>query len=523
MSGPGARPSLNRSFRHTLGWAGALIVVALTAMAVAMAIGLADANQLLYRLSASQDQLAAVTRIQADISGLIADAALNGRSDRELASLATGIEAQLRVYRFSIPAEGRRLGSADDVAHQDAEARNAEVLTVLFSRLDADLAAEDSSSRTAAKARLAADHGRFDSLAHEIVAGERQEAAQAMAAMRRLRLRLTWLGFGILVLGGLGGAGAAWLMLDGVVRPLRLLEGAAERAGRGETPSPVEVRGFAEFEQFARAFNRMDAQIAAQRQALSDANAGLEAQVQARTGEIEASRRKLAEVDQTRRLFFSKLSHELRTPATVIRGEAEVALRDAAAPAPRLREALEHVAANGAFLQRRLEDMLALARAEDGRVALQRGPVDLAALARAVVLLAEPYVRSSGMVLEAQVPEGPGPSIEGDASWLQQALLALIDNAAKFAVGGQVIRLDLAAAEGYASIVVEDDGPGVAAADLPSIFESYYQAQPGGVRAGSGLGLSIARWVVEQHGGQIAAESPPEHGLVIRIRLPIFA
>lgn len=511
------------SFRQALGWAGALVLAALAAMALAMAIGLAQADQLLLRLSSSQDQLAAVTRIQADINGLIADAALNGRSDRDLASEASAIEAQLRDYRRSIPAEARRLGGGQrTVAHQDAEARNAETLTAMFSQLGADLSDEDPASRAAAKARIGADRARFAALAHQIVAGERREVADVTAAMQALRARFTWLGFGVLLLVGLGCAVGAWLMARGVVRPLRLLEAAAERAGRGESPSPVQVRGFSEFVEFARAFDRMDGQIAAQRRALSEANLGLEVQVEARTREIEASRAKLAEVDQTRRLFVSKLSHELRTPVTVIRGEAEVALRDAAAPAARLREALEHVAANGGFLHRRLEDLLALARAEDGRVALQREPVDLAELARTMVALAEPYVRSSGMVLEAAIPDGPGPVIEGDASWLQQALLALIDNAAKFAAGGEAIRLSLALGDGMARIAVADDGPGVPAEDLPLIFESYYQAQPGG-RGGSGLGLSIARWVAEQHGGQIAAQAPPGQGLTIEMTLPVRA
>jgi signal transduction histidine kinase len=309
-------------------------------------------------------------------------------------------------------------------------------------------------------------------------------------------------------------------MLTNVVRPLRLLEGAAEQAGRGEAPCPVDAGGFSEFRQFAGAFNRMDAQIVAQRQALLDVNVGLEAKVRERTLQIEAARERLAEVDRTRRLFVSKVSHELRTPVTVIRGEAEVALRDRAAPAARLRDALEHVVANGHFLQRRLDDMLALARAEDGRLVLNSDRVDLSDVVRGAVALAEPFVRSSGMALRIDLAEGPGPIVTGDASWLQQGLLALLDNAAKFAVGGEEIRVCLVACPPFVRLAVADNGPGVAAADLPYLFESYYQGRSH-VSGGSGLGLSVARWVVEQHGGVIAAHSEAGAGLVVEIRLPL--
>src|SRR5690606_38683704 len=188
-----------------------------------------------------------------------------------------------------------------------------------------------------------------------------------------------------------------------------------------------------EIQNVAHAFNRLEEEVTAQRRALARQNEDLEAQVAQRTAEIEASNERLAEIDRTRREFFSRVSHELRTPATVIRGEAEVALRDPHAPADHLREALEHVAANSAFLQRRLDDLLALARAEDGRVTLRREPVRLDRLLNEVVALAEPYTRSSGLTLIGDGLDRPDLVIEGDESWLQQALLVLVDNAAKFA------------------------------------------------------------------------------------------
>ena len=515
---------LNGSFRQALGWAGALMLVSLAAMALAMALGLGRADRLLDRLGRSQDQLAQVTRIEADINALMANLATSARPPEALAADAAEIEARLTGYRRSIEGERQVLESTPvQAANQDDEIRNAEILSRLFAGLKGDVL-----NATGGPSRIDAERRSIEALAREVASRERAESLGTIEAMRRLRGQVTWLGAAIPLVVGIFGAAGALIMLASLVRPLEVLKAAAARAGRGETPAPVTVQGFAELRAFAEAFNRMETEIAAQREALSQANVGLEAQVRERTKEIEASREKLAEIDRTRRLFFSKLSHELRTPATVIRGEAEVALRDAKAPASRLREALEHVVANGAFLQRRLEDMLALARAEDGRVALQRDPVDLSAVVRQTVALAEPYIRSSGMILTAELPEAAGPTILGDASWLQQALLALVDNAAKFAAGSETIRFSLNAEDGEARIVVADGGPGVAPEDLPFLFDSYYQAPgaPGSgakARGGSGLGLSIARWVAEQHGGTITAANDPERGLVIEIRLPVSA
>ncbi|OJU14033.1 MAG: hypothetical protein BGN86_01840 [Caulobacterales bacterium 68-7] len=204
----------------------------------------------------------------------------------------------------------------------------------------------------------------------------------------------------------------------------------------------------------------------------------------------------------------------------MVRGEAEVALRDPKADKARLRDALEHVVANGAFLQRRLDDLLALARSEDGRLTIRRERVDLAVLGRDVAALAESYVRSNDVTLEVALAEGVGLEVIGDGSWLQQALLALLDNAAKFGAGAGV-RLVLARDGDTAVFTVADRGPGVAAADLPHLFDSYYQTDRGRERGGAGLGLSVARWVAEQHGGAIAARSPDGEGLTIEIRLPI--
>jgi signal transduction histidine kinase len=508
---PFTTTAMQRPFWQALALAGALIVAALIAMALSLALSLGQADRLLDRLSRSQDQLAMVTRIEADIGNLRADT-LAGEPVRNGATDA--VFRQLEEYRQSIVAEG-------GVAEQSSELQNAARLTELFQALSESLPSAIAGGSPTDRLRFDTARSRFDELAGRIIANERLETRAAIGAMRDLRRDMTLLGVAIPLLVAVLGAIGAGIMLASMLRPLRVLEEAARRAGRGERVSPVRIDGFAEFQQLAGAFNHMDEQIGTQREALSAANRNLEADVAERTRDIEASRAKLAEIDRTRRLFFSQIGHELRTPATVIRGEAEIALRDGEASAARLREALEHVVANGDFLQRRLEDMMALARAEDGRIALMRERIDLGDLVRKTAQLAEPYLRSSGARLETEFADGGRPMIVGDGSWIQQGLLALVDNAAKFSGLEGAIRLSFSVKGKRAIIAVSDSGPGVEAADLPFLFESYYQTTVGRARGGSGLGLAVARWVVEQHGGKITATSGLEAGLTVKIELPV--
>jgi signal transduction histidine kinase len=488
------------SFRQALAWAGLVMLAGLCVMALALGAALKRADSLLDQLSRSQAQLAQAARIQADVNAFAAD--------RTPAS-AEVARARLSDYRRSIDEESRALGPGAAAApHQAQEQARAGRIADLFERIAA-----------APQAASAADLEQFRALTAEVQSSEQEEAAASLATMARLRAMAVGLAVGVPVTVALLGAIGFALLTAGVVRPLRRLEQATEGLG-GETPGEVAPQGFAEFRRLAEAFNRMADQIAGQRRTLSQSNRDLENQVRERTREIEAARQRLADVDSARRLFLSKVSHELRTPATVVRGEAEVALRDPAADAARLREALEHVVANGAFLQRRLDDLLALARSEDGRLSVRREPVDLARLGRQVATLAESYVRSSEVELYVDLPAGPGPTVDGDASWLQQALLALLDNAAKFA-GGTQVRLSLRREGDEAVFTVADGGPGVAADDLPHLFDSYYQTAQGRDRGGAGLGLSVAHWVAEQHGGAIYAEAGAAGGLSIVFRLPI--
>jgi len=219
-------------------------------------------------------------------------------------------------------------------------------------------------------------------------------------------------------------------------------------------------------------------------------------------GEVAARTAELRAIDQSRRLFFAKASHELRTPVTAIRAIAEVALADHGDS----RSALDDIVSQTDFLGHRIEDMLGLAMAAEGRPVVIPVPCDLAEVLDLALHQAGPFARSMDVAIRADHAGAQGLALI-DKRWLTQALLAVIDNGLKFSAPGDDLVLGLTISAGSATITVTDSGPGVVERELPRIFDAYYQADEGRSRGGTGLGLALARWVVEQHHGTIHAEN----------------
>jgi signal transduction histidine kinase len=243
---------------------------------------------------------------------------------------------------------------------------------------------------------------------------------------------------------------------------------------------------------------------------LQRSNRDLTAEVAARTEDLRA-------IDQSRRLFFAKTSHELRTPVTAIRVMAEVALDGGADAAPVLRD----IVAQTSFLNHRIEELLSLSSAAEGRPVMAPGPCDLAEVLANAALQAQPYARSIGVTIR-QDREAASIKVTADRRWLGQAALAVIDNGLKFSDPGGTLALSLNSDGHTATLTIADTGPGVLPSELPRIFDAYYQAESGKMRGGTGLGLALARWVVEQHGGAIRAENCDGAGCRIVMELPLL-
>ena len=246
------------SLRRAIGWSALVMLAALVAMAVTLTVGLQRADRLLDRLSRSEGQIARITRIEADIDSMLADTLGSRKTDAELAAAASKIESRFSDYRGSIQDERRLIGANPTALdYQREEAGRAQALGKVFSSLAVGLLDPNPAARLAARAQVEAGRDLFSEMAGEVVSRERQEVNQAFVDMKRLRGGFTWLAFSIPLVVGLLASGAAWLMMSRVAEPLRVIEAAAERAGRGARPARLEVHGFSEFRSLAQAFNRM--------------------------------------------------------------------------------------------------------------------------------------------------------------------------------------------------------------------------------------------------------------------------
>ena len=316
----------------------------------------------------------------------------------------------------------------------------------------------------------------------------------SLAALQQARKRLLLI-FGIaiplaLLLSGFGGL----VLANQALQPVDSITKAAEQIGAGDlterVPVPAQPRKMDEIGRLAATFNTMIARL----------QAAFERQKQ----------------------FTSDASHELRTPLAVMRGELEIALRRPRAPEEYQRTLgsnLEEIIR----LSRLVEDLLMLARADAGRVELQCEPLDLAALCGNTVEYITPLAEQREQTLSYQAPPQP-ITIHADQQRLKQLLLNLLDNAIKYTEPHGKITLGLTVEQQHATLTVADTGRGIPAEDLPHVFDRFFRrsAKTSDRSApGSGLGLSIVKWIVEAHGGTIVVESQVGAGTVFTIRLPL--
>ena len=356
----------------------------------------------------------------------------------------------------------------------------------------------------------------------EALADEEAELRQIEARTNELEGRLTYLvamvsGAAVIV------AGLAGLSLArSLGRPLARVAEATRAIGDGDLSVRLAEDLPGELAELARQFNRSATRLAAEKARLLQVQAGLEAEVAGRTADLEDANGRLQRLDQMRMLFLADISHELRTPLTVLRGEAEVALR-AGQSTGMEREALARIADISRQMGRLVEDLLFLARAEVGAVRFEIEPLDLGAVVEAVLPEARVLARDRGIAIEALVGTGPF-GIAADAGRLGQALLIVLDNAVKYADAGTRIDLTLGRDGRDAVIEVANLGPTIAAGDLPYIFSRFHRGRNQATigTEGSGLGLSIAKWILDTHRGSIALTSASGR-TVVTMRVPLHS
>ena len=229
---------------------------------------------------------------------------------------------------------------------------------------------------------------------------------------------------------------------------------------------------------------------------------------------------RLVGIEERRTRLLGEVGHEMRTPLTVIDAQVEAMIDGVRPTTP---ENLAMIATETRRLRRLAADLSALSRAEEGRTALDLQPVQLAEVVRGVVERLRPQTDDAGIELRCEA--NPGVGVLADADRMAQVITNLMGNAIRATPTGGVITVSCRRDGAEAVVEVADSGEGLAPDELGRIFERFYRV-PGrrsaGQEGGSGIGLTIAKHLIEQHGGSIAAASPGKgQGATFTVRLPL--
>ncbi|RJE84783.1 sensor histidine kinase [Paenibacillus sp. 1011MAR3C5] len=218
--------------------------------------------------------------------------------------------------------------------------------------------------------------------------------------------------------------------------------------------------------------------------------------------------------------FVADASHELRTPLAVLQTHTELLLRHPDHTIEQDSREISTILNEIRRMKKLVNGLLTLSQTDADKLELQMKPVSLGRLAEQVLGQVMPLASLKDIALSWHV--NPNLRVNGDEERLQQLLMIVLDNAIKYTPNCGSVHLTCTAASGHVTLTVKDNGNGVAAADLPHIFDRFYRGDKGRTRTegGAGLGLSIAKWIVLRHGGRIEAASVQQQGTKITFTLP---
>jgi len=311
--------------------------------------------------------------------------------------------------------------------------------------------------------------------------------------------------------------GCVWLF-NQLYQPLTVIESGTQVIASGNYNFRLPENLDQEFHSLVQSLNQLAGQMAEHEKQAETMRDQLQYEVDQRTSELTEANRQLTLIDTRRKQFIADISHELRTPLTIIRGEAQVTLRQNHADTRDYRAALQTVLDQVVGLSVLVDDLLLLARAEINQLRLFPDDLQVVDILEHQVEQWQRKMPLRSFRLNTTDAEKSRIVIRADEQRLRQVMTILIDNATRYSDPDDPVEISLKATEDQVMISVRDHGDGISPADLQYIFERFVRFKPR--TDGAGLGLSIARTLVEAHQGEIYAESEQGQGSVFTVVLP---
>jgi signal transduction histidine kinase len=310
--------------------------------------------------------------------------------------------------------------------------------------------------------------------------------------------------------------GCVWLF-NQLYQPLHAIKAGTDAIAAGNYEYRLPASLDREFRNIVEAFNTMAKRLAEHESQAEQSRRQLEFEVEKRTREITDANQRLTAIDHKRRQFLADLSHELRTPLTVIRGEAQVTLRQPEQDAQVYRQTLETILSQAIGVSRLVDDLLLLARAEISQLVLDLDHCNIGSWFSAQQNHWQRFSRKHTIQWSIE-PSAQHSVIRADQQRLSQVLAILIDNACKYSPAGSNIRVSASDDASGVTLRVQDEGEGIAPSNVGHIFERFVRISRKG--GGAGLGLAIAKTIVDAHGGDIHVDSVQQQGSTFIIWLP---
>ena len=363
--------------------------------------------------------------------------------------------------------------------------------------------------------------GNFINLIDEALTEELREVRETQLVAQELNTvlnRLLSLIFLCFILSG------TWLLLTtwrALTRSLATFENAARAYQVGDFSYRVPQNVEQEFSALAQTLNEMAAEVDTQRERERVTQENLEAIIESRTSELKSSNEKLEQIGETRKQFLADISHELRTPLTIMQGEADVALRGDDKTVEQYKDALSRIKEQTTHTTRFVQDLLFVARAENGKAPMHKRPKDIVSLALDICEDFKVIAAEKNITITSDYPDHELIT-HIDSDRIKQVISILLDNAIRYSFNESTVELCIKHTKNNVLIKIKDSGIGLKYNEASQIFSRFYRGIEGsGKSSGTGLGLPVAKAIIDAHNGTIALSGEGNDGTTASVSLPL--